>query len=465
MDGTSREVAVNFHLKRLMRTRIVILGGVVLLAACSSNPNVVYVPAPAPLPTEMPPVAVSIVRADESRLLVSTNQASYLAVFEIVPGRGVSLVYPTSPRQRRVTTSGSNWLPVFWRSQRRGYDDDRYALRDQVVDAVTSRHRADVHYVYAIASDRPLRLTDSDFDDDYLRSVLGERAYRATSPYETMDELSRRFVPPQMDEDWGEDLYTMDVARPNTVVRIAKVYCADGSIYSVPEAMTERAWCSSHGRARGDGPTNSGNNGGGNASRPDSVVASNGRPVKPGFDPRMRTPLFRVPKPGSGEAIQAGTPMGGGTHTDSSSHGNGNGNANGQQGNDHPDNGHDANDHGNNGHQDNGHHYGSEHGNHGQGNSGNSGGNAQHGNAQPDTTHGNVNNNGRRPMYVPGMQMEAKPTPAAPTTPATPATSAAKPEAKPDSSPGVPLVRRAVPRKARPDSTSDTTATRKPPTA
>ena len=41
---------------------------------------------------------VSIVRTEENRVLVQTSRQAYIAVFEVVPGRGVSLVYPAALR-------------------------------------------------------------------------------------------------------------------------------------------------------------------------------------------------------------------------------------------------------------------------------------------------------------------------------------------------------------------------------
>lgn len=274
-----------------MRIPIVILAASLLaaslLAACVSGTRVVYVPVPAsdpvpPPPAPMPPVAVTIARVEDSRVLVSTNQAAYLAVFEIVPGRGVTLAYPTSPRQRRQALAGSNWLTVSRWSER----DDRY-------DRVARSERAGFseRHLYVIASERPLRLNDDAFDDDYLRNaVVGPRASRAPGPYETMAALSRRFVPPERDEDWGEDLYTIAVARPTVVVRVAKIYCPDGSVIYVRDEMAERITCPYRGRR--DGPENA------PPPRPDSVVASNGRPiiVRPSGPP-MQPPIFRVPRP------------------------------------------------------------------------------------------------------------------------------------------------------------------------
>ncbi|MDB4886934.1 MAG: hypothetical protein JWN79_2372 [Gemmatimonadetes bacterium] len=273
-----------------MRTRFVILAGtaaLATLAGCGPLPQVVYVPAPATeAVAELPPVGVTIARADEGRLLVSTNQPAYVAVFELVPNRGVALVYPVTRAQRQATLSGSSWLSLLRRPMR----DERYA-RDDRFDRDGRYDRdgraSSVRYLYAVASDRPLRLPDAAFEEEYLREVLGARDYRATDPYRTIEALSRRFVAPGMEDEWGEDLYTIDAARP-AITRIAKVYCPDGSVLYVRDEMAERGACPSRARGRGPGvavPP---------VQRPDSVVASNGHAVaRPAS--RVRPPVFRVP--------------------------------------------------------------------------------------------------------------------------------------------------------------------------
>ncbi|HEY2025899.1 MAG TPA: hypothetical protein VGG78_02760, partial [Gemmatimonadaceae bacterium] len=265
------------------------------LAACAGT-RVVYVPAPGsapapvpvatrplpPPPMPMPPVAVTIARVEDNRLLVSTNQPAYLAVFEIVPNRGVTLAYPTTPK-RQLALAGSNWITVS-----RWSENDRYDRGSRRSDqGLPERH------LYVIASDRPLRLTDDAFDDAYLRTVVGPHAYRADEPYETMAALSRRFVPAVRDEEWGEDLFTTMVARPTIVVRVARIYCPDGSVTYVREDMAVIATCP-YRRRRDDGDDQPMSM----PPRPDSVVASNGRPIafhRP--DPARPTPVFRVPQP------------------------------------------------------------------------------------------------------------------------------------------------------------------------
>ena len=242
-----------------MRTPLAVLAASALLA-CSSGTRIIYVPTPAPAPVSASapapravpvpprPVAVSIVRVDEHRLLMRTNQPAYLAVFEIVPNRGVTVVYPASPRQRQLALSGSHWLNVSFGSER---DDDGNARDD--------RRRRSTHHVYAIASARPLRLSDAAFDDAGLRAMLGSRAYRATDPSVTMTALSRRFVATAVDEDWSDDIYTIDMMRQRVL-------------------------------------------------RSDTVVASNGRPVRGRMEPASPR-VFRVPPStdaGNGEPKSSG---------------------------------------------------------------------------------------------------------------------------------------------------------------
>src|SRR5688500_3212763 len=265
---------LNFHRKRLMRKPLVFLAAALLLAGCSSGTRVVYVPSPSPVQvpppdvqTIVPPVGITIVRADQSRLLVSTNQPAYVAVFEIIPGQGVTLVYPTSARPRQVEHSGTSSLPVVWQSQRADASKGRYASNSSNRRNPNGYgHRPRARYVYAIASDRPLRLTDGAFDDESLRNALGARVYRAVDPYETIDALAQHFVPRQMDEDWGEDLLTIELARSGAPVRVAKVYCPGGSVVYVRDDLVDRAACPPRSRVRGTTTPSAA------APRPDSIV-------------------------------------------------------------------------------------------------------------------------------------------------------------------------------------------------
>ena len=230
------------------------------------------VPQRTPEPPRVAPMEVSVVRADENRVLIQTSRQAYIAVFEIVPGRGVSLVYPASLRPRNVQQTGLTWVNVYWTIR----PDYRFSS-------------SDTRYIYAVASDTPLRLDDDDYDARHMQRALGA-AYWASSPNAAARAISREFVRAQPDEWWGEDMTSMPLmsGRVTVAIRLARVFCPDGSVFDVREDMVDRVWCP----ARRGGPRPGERPG---AAQPDSVFWSNGRRVARRMDPTARTPVYRVP--------------------------------------------------------------------------------------------------------------------------------------------------------------------------
>ena len=264
-----------------------------ITAAClPSGPyTVVANPEPEPLPPPPParvaPLEITVVRPDGGRLLLQTNRYAYVALFEIVPQRGVALIYPASTHQSTAQLSGLSWVQTWW-TLRTPTEDRRYSTASNATE----------RYVYALASDRPLRITDAAYDPNYLRRVLGPTAYDASNPYATVRALARYFVPPMADERWGEDLYAMP-ASYSRQTRVARVYCPDGTVFEVREDMANRAWCPPTPRGRvASGPPRGGSTQPSSPapSAPDSVLgASGGRVTRRQFDAHESTPVFRVP--------------------------------------------------------------------------------------------------------------------------------------------------------------------------
>lgn len=230
------------------------------------------------------PVEITVVRPDQGRLLVQTNRSAYVALFEIVPGRGVALLYPTSARQRSVVLSGLNWLSAWW-MLRTPSEERRYSA----VNGTTER------YVYAVAADRPLRITDDASDPNYLRRVLGPNAY-ASNPNTVVRALQRQFIPTMLNEEWSEDLYAVAPSYGREPYRIARVYCPDGSVFEVREDMANRAWCPPTTRRRVPGYPPPREEAAPVATVPDSVLSPTGtRVTRRPLDPRQSTPPYRVP--------------------------------------------------------------------------------------------------------------------------------------------------------------------------
>jgi hypothetical protein len=249
------------------------------VAACGPTYVVQSTPQPAPqrvpVPPRVEPLAVNIVRPDDGRVLIQTSRPAYVAVFEIVPGRGVSLVYPRPYRPRDVMLTGLNWVDVNWTI---GTGDDRRFASNET------------RYIYTVASDTPLRISDADYDREYLQRELGP-AYWSSSPTITVRAISREFVRSQPDEWWGEDMYSVPVARDPRVtvtIRLARVYCPGGVYFDVRDDLADRIWCPARSTRAGERPV---------AMQPDSVYGSNGHRLPRHVDPTWRTPIFRVPTP------------------------------------------------------------------------------------------------------------------------------------------------------------------------
>jgi|SRR5690348_4149749 len=252
----------------------------VLIGAAACGPTYVVQSAPQPASQRVPvppppprvePLEVSIVRPDEGRVLVQTSRPAYLAVFEIVPGRGVSLVYPRPMQPRDLTITGLTWVNLSWTMRY----DYRYAS-------------SDTRYIYAVASDTPLRVEDTDYERYHLERRLGSTFY-SSSPNATVRSISREFVRAQPDEYWGEDMFTMALAPSRVIVTIrwARVYCPGGGYFEVREDAADHIWCPGRNTGRGRPAPQA----------PDSVFASNGRRLPRHVDPTNRTPIFRVPAP------------------------------------------------------------------------------------------------------------------------------------------------------------------------
>src|SRR5687767_294800 len=100
-----------------MRARLSALIAAVLVAGCSSGTRTVYVvrdrpvpvptpaPAPPPAPVAVLPLEIALGRPSLRSLPVQTNRAAYVAIFEVVPKEGVTLLHPSTAKQGRMTRS------------------------------------------------------------------------------------------------------------------------------------------------------------------------------------------------------------------------------------------------------------------------------------------------------------------------------------------------------------------------
>lgn len=151
------------------------------------------------------------------------NREAHVALFEIVPGRGVSMVYPVSSAD--VRASDAHYANLTVQHGRAFYYSDPFG------------HSAyQPRYYYLVASVAPLNLTRLRSSLGATRKVLGPM-FASYRPYDVIDRLTELTVPMQADEDWTTDIlvdWPMP-APPRFASSMSRVIaCANGRLAVVP---------------------------------------------------------------------------------------------------------------------------------------------------------------------------------------------------------------------------------------
>src|SRR5688572_33073216 len=95
--------------------RIATLIASIAITACSSGTVIVVRrpgPPPPPPPPRIEPLEITVARPVRGHLLVQTNPPPYVALFDIVPDRGVALLPPAYPHPPTCTLAGLSRMPV-----------------------------------------------------------------------------------------------------------------------------------------------------------------------------------------------------------------------------------------------------------------------------------------------------------------------------------------------------------------
>ena len=91
------------------------------LAACATRPASVV---SAPQPDVDVPLSARLFPPQYGQLAVGLNKPAFVAIFEVVPGRGASLVYPTGGTG--FTPVLQTWVPLRYNPQRWVYAAQSY---------------------------------------------------------------------------------------------------------------------------------------------------------------------------------------------------------------------------------------------------------------------------------------------------------------------------------------------------
>lgn len=202
-----------------------------ILALAALLPACATVPPPGdmihPAAFEGRPLRARIVNGN-GHLMVNTSRPAHVAIFEIVPGQGVGLLYPAYRGESNYLSAGLNTIFL---SRSRSY----YTYFQPSAGFRGPR------YLYMIASDAPLRLSTltGPGAGGALRRSLGMARFASSNPYSLMEDLSDMILSFGAPGDWTEDVYviwpehtygTGDYRAADWV----RVQCGDGRVIEGP---------------------------------------------------------------------------------------------------------------------------------------------------------------------------------------------------------------------------------------
>ncbi|MGH7482934.1 MAG: hypothetical protein ACRELV_12335 [Longimicrobiales bacterium] len=150
-----------------------------------------------PLYEAPPPLEARVWQNFDGGIAFYTNRPAHVAVFEVVPERGVGLAYPSFGGQSRLV-SGVRYLSY-------GFDSYRWAYQTQSFASLSPRP----YYYLLVASDAPLRIDDFVGSPFALRRALSHTRYVAWRPFETMESLTQMVLPASRGAEYAVDVFTV----------------------------------------------------------------------------------------------------------------------------------------------------------------------------------------------------------------------------------------------------------------
>lgn len=171
-------------------------------------------------PSSAAPLQARIFPPYYGEVPIAVNKAAYVALFEVLPGRGVSLLYPRSGNG--FTTVRDVWIPVQYNAQRWLYAS--HGMGDVPagqwsgfeygfgagygLSSRSMRGAGAPRYLFLVASEEPIATGRFQQSLSSIKDYLGVARYASYQPYDVMEQLAYALAPyGASDESWVTDVF------------------------------------------------------------------------------------------------------------------------------------------------------------------------------------------------------------------------------------------------------------------
>lgn len=226
--------------------------GLAVMLLASAGACMAPQPQLAAAPQSVAPLEARIFPPYYGQVAFSVNKPAYTALFEIVPGSGVSMLYPTAGSG--FTQVRENWVPLQYSAQRWLYASNRfgdpapgqwsgfaygYGMGYGTAGGRGMTYSSTPRYLFLIASEEPIEVSQFQHKLAAVRQYLGPNQYSSYQPYDVMERLAYAMVPYADDDRWVTDVFVdwgYDWgygATPGTSVASSSwqaIRCADGTV-------------------------------------------------------------------------------------------------------------------------------------------------------------------------------------------------------------------------------------------